>query len=106
MATAHIVLQNTSARADTGGTLPIPDSAVVSVATLTSSGTSQLSGITAAGPAQGLAWNVTASGGKLWVTMGAGTPVAASGAGWLVLDGQSRDFAVTVESEKLAIKDA
>lgn len=106
MATIHVVLANVSARGDTGGSMPVMDSAPVGVATITSSGTSQLSGITAAGPNDGLVWFVTAKDGAVWVNTGSGTPVAASGSGWLIPSGQWLNIAVSVASEKLAIKDA
>lgn len=106
MATVHVVLANVGARGDTGAALPVFDAAPIAVDTLTSSGTSQLSEITATGPRRGEVWHITPMGGSVWVNIGAGTPVAGAEAGWLVLDGQPMDFAVSVAGEKVAIKDA
>lgn len=106
MATVYVVLANVSARGDTGGGMPVFDSAEVAAAAITSSGTSQLSGITASGPNEGLVWHVKAVGGAVHIKTGAGTPVAVLGAGWHLSDGEAIDIAVSVVSEKLAIKDA
>lgn len=102
MATVHVVLSRVRSRGDTGGTLPVLESVPSGVDTVTSSGTSALSSLTA-GDAD--VWNVTASGGAVWLKFGPGTPVAAADDGWLLLDGQSRDFAASTDAEKLAIKD-
>jgi hypothetical protein len=106
MATVHLVLANVGARGDTGAALPVFDSAPIAVDTVTSSASSALAGLTATGPDRGEVWHITAMGGNVWVNFGAGTPVAGADAGWLVLDGQPMDFAVSVAGEKVALKDA
>lgn len=104
MATVHVVLANVAARADTGATLPVPDSTPIAVDTMTSSGTSAQANITASGPNEGEVWCVTAVGGPVYVRTGV-NPTAVTDQGWLVADGQTLSLAVTVASEKLAIKD-
>lgn len=106
MATVHVVLANVGSRGDTGAALPVFDSAPVGVDTVTSSASSAAASVTASGPGRGEVWHITPSGGDVWVNFGAGTPVAGADAGWLVLDGQPMDFAVSVAGEKVAIKDA
>ncbi|MEP1292792.1 MAG: hypothetical protein ABJL56_19190, partial [Nitratireductor sp.] len=49
-------------------------------------------------------WSITAVGGNVWIKFGA-APVAASGQDWLVLDGQTREFAATA-GDKVAVIDA
>ncbi len=103
MATLHVVLSRVVSRADTGATLPTPESVEVDADTVTPSGTSQLSSLTAADQD---VWIVTAMGGSAWLKFGAGEPVAASDDGWLIVDGQTRDFAASAAAEKLAYKTA
>ena len=103
MATVHIVLSNVQSRALTGSTMPVADSVPTSVDTMTSTGTSAPSSITAA--ATGAFWSITATGGNVYAKFGS-NPTAVADEGWLILDGQTRDFAVTAASEKVAIKDA
>lgn len=103
MATLHIELSVVNARAITGATLPVADSADVGADTKTTSAVSQLSDLTGQ---LGQIWTVTATGGNVFLNFGAGTPVAASDDGRMILDGQTRDFAVSVANERLALKDA
>lgn len=103
MATVHATLGSSQARSIAGFGLPVFDSAVAASDTVTSSGTSALATPTGA---LGQVWSVTVTGGNVYINFGAGTPVAAADSGWLLIDGQTRDFAVSVASEKLAIKDA
>lgn len=103
MATLHVVLARVSSRADTGMTLPTPESVEVDSDTVTPSGTSAVSSLTAADQD---VWIVTAMGGNAWLKFGPDTPVAVSDDGWLIIDGQTRDFAASAAAEKLAYKTA
>jgi len=106
MATVHVVLSVVQRRALTGATMPVPDSVPAFAETLTSTGTSAQGAIQGS---PGQFWSVTAQGGKIWVAFGASPTAAVAAAGqggWLVLDGQTRDFAVSAAAEKYAIKDA
>lgn len=102
MATIHVELSTVSARARTGATLPIPNSVEIDSDTVTSSGSSAVSTLTGG---LGQVWTVTALDGPVWLKFGTGTPIAAAEDGRLLLEGDSRDYAVTTASEKLAIKD-
>ncbi|PVM90654.1 hypothetical protein [Caulobacter endophyticus] len=100
MATVHIVLANVQARARTGATMPVPDSVPSGVDTVASAAASTQS--TLAGAA-GQFWSIVSTG-AVWVNFGP-NPVAGSDAGWLVPAGVPRDFAVTADGEKIAVKD-
>ncbi len=106
-ATVHIVLSAVPNRDRTVGVFTVPMPVALSVPlfsdTKTSSGTSAQSDITA--PDANSFWSVTVTGGNVFVKFGS-NPTAASDDGWLILDGQTRDFAVSAASEKVAIKDA
>ena len=103
MATVHVTMNNVQGRAITGSTMPVVDSQPTDAATATSSASSaEVAGIVGA---IGQFWQVTVSGGDVWVAFGT-NPTAASGSGHLVLDGETRDFAVTAVGEEIAIKDA
>lgn len=102
MATVHITLSSVQSRATTGMTMPVVDSVPTATDTMTSSGSSAQSSITAA---LGGFWSITATGGNVFAKFGS-NPTAVTDEGWLILDGQTRDFAVSVASEKVAIKDA
>lgn len=103
MATLHIELSVVQARALTGSTLPVADSADAGADTKVTSGVSQLSDLIGQ---PGQFWTVTALDGAVFLEFGAGVPVAGSDAGRLLLDGASRDFAVSVANERLAFVDA
>lgn len=103
MATVHIVLSKVQGRALTGSTMPVADSVPLFSDTMTSSGTSAQSSITA--PDTNGFWSITAKDGSVFVKFGS-NPTAVTDEGWLILDGQTRDFAVSAASEKVAIKDA
>lgn len=105
MATVHVVLAGASGRSATGATMPVPNSVPISADTMTSTASSAKADFTAGASWQGLFWSITATGGNVYVRFG-DDPVAAAEDGWLVLDGQTRDFAVTGPSETCAIKDA
>lgn len=103
MATVHVTMNNVQGRAITGSTMPVVDSQPTDAATATSSGTSaEVAGIVGAA---GKFWQIAVTGGNVWVAFGS-NPTAGSGAGHLILDGQTRDFAVTADGEEVAIKDA
>jgi hypothetical protein len=103
MATVHVTLSRVKGRASTGSTMPVQDSVEISADTMTSSGTSAQSSITA--PDLDCFWSVTVTGGNVYVKFGA-NPTAVADAGYLLLDGDTRDFSPCAVSEKLAIKDA
>jgi len=106
MATVQIVLAGATGRSATGATMPVVNSVPVDADTLTSGASSAQADFSA--PATGwetLFWSVTVTGGNVYVRFGA-NPTAVTEEGWLVLDGQTREFAVSAASEKIAIKDA
>ena len=105
MATVHVVLAGASGRSSTGATMPVPNSVPTGVDTMTSSASSAQANFNAGASWKGLFWSITATGGNVYVAFGA-NPTAAAEGGWLVLDGQTREFAVSAASEKCAIKDA
>lgn len=102
MATVHITQGQATARYITSS-LPVPNSVPYASDTMTSSGTSAKSSIVASGA--GNVWSITVLGGNIWVKFGT-NPTAAADDGWLILDGQTRDFGVTTDGEEVAIKDA
>ncbi|WCP71536.1 hypothetical protein [Sphingomonas hankookensis] len=107
MAKAHIVVSRTSARADTGATLPVPDAVPLQAMTVGSAASSSVVATF------GTSWSyqvchITALGGPLWLAFskaGGPDPEAGEGNGWLIQDGESRSFGVVV-GQKLAIRDA
>lgn len=68
--------------------------------TIATTGSSQASGITG-DIRSGDIWDVTVTGGNVWIQAGA-NPVATAGSDFLMLDGQTRQFSVTGNAEKLA----
>lgn len=99
MATVHVTLGRVGARAETGSTLPILPGAPRAAETLASAGVSAPAGLVAQA---GEVWSLTVTGGDVFVAFGP-NPVAASGAGRLLLAGQTRDFAVSAAGEKVAV---
>lgn len=103
MAKAHCVIAQASTRAITGS---VAKSVPVSKETITTSGTSQATTIaTPAANGDAYVWQVTASGGNIWVKFAA-SPTASAGNDWLILDGQTREFGASVAAEKVAVIDA
>lgn len=84
------------------GGYPVPAKAPLLSEVITSSATSQSSSAATRGGDVAI---VTVSGGNVWVQIGT-NPTAASGADWLVLDGQTREFGPIAEGEKIAVIDA
>jgi hypothetical protein len=101
MATVHVTLSRVQSRGETNNPMPVVYSVPESAQTMASTGVSQQSTLTAT---KNQIWSVTAKG-DIFVAFGT-NPAAASGAGHLVLAGQTRDFSVTAAGEKIAIKDA
>lgn len=102
MATVHVTMNNVQGRSITGAFPPVVDSQPTDAATATSSATSaEIAGIVGA---IGQFWQVTVTGGNVWIAFGT-NPAAGSGSGHLVLDGETREFAVTAAGEEIAIKD-
>lgn len=112
MATVHICIAQVTGRSVNAASMPVPASQPLAVDTMTSSATSTVSTATTGSGLidKSAFWSVTASGGKIWVRFGPGAPaavpVAAADDGWLILDGQTREFAVGAVGEVIAIKDA
>jgi hypothetical protein len=84
---------------------PVPSAVALASAEITTSGTSQQTAFSTDGSTFGAFWVITATGGNVWVKFGA-NPTAAAGDQWLILDGQTRDFAVDAYAQKLAVIDA
>lgn len=107
MATVHITLGQVTGASVAGESMPVEPSVPLSADTMTSSGTSAQSSITATLSAlarKAAFWTVTVTGGNVWAAFGA-NPTAAADAGQLILDGQTRNFSVSANAEKIAIKD-
>lgn len=104
MATVHIVLARVKARNRNGAAMPVLDSIPQAVDTMTSSGTSAQSSAVST-EAESQFWSVTAADGNVYVCFGA-NPTAAADSGWLIADGQTREFAACSVGEKIAVKDA
>lgn len=102
MATVQVVLCTIRGRSDPNHQVPVAPSAVDGSDTVTSSGSSALSTLSGA---LGQVWSITPLG-PVWVNFGTGTPVAGAEAGWLIPTGIPREFAVSADGEKVAIKDA
>jgi len=104
MATVHVTLCDVLARAETGSTMPVLMSQPKGAETLASGAVSTTGTLTAA-RAQDDFWNVTVTGGAVWVAFGT-APTAGPGGGYLVLDGQTIDRSTTVVGEKIAVRNA
>lgn len=103
MATVTIVLgKATSKFGENNDPMPIPNAAYDEQQDITSSAASQPTTIVADDKRQ--YWSVTASGGNVRVVAGA-APTATATTGWLVIDGQTREFGAVL-GQKLAIIDA
>jgi formylmethanofuran dehydrogenase subunit C len=50
-------------------------------------------------------WSVTTSGGDIMVKAGSNPTAVATDGGWLIADGQTREFAVSAANEKIALID-
>ena len=106
MATVHITLARSGRDTRTEiarPVRPVHDSVTLGSDTMTPSGTSAQSSL--ASTDTSAFWSITATGGNVWATFGL-DPTAASDTGWLILDGQTRDFGVCTALEKVAIKTA
>ncbi|MDO8800040.1 hypothetical protein [Phenylobacterium sp.] len=82
---------------------PVHDSVPIASDEMTASGTSAKSTIVTTDTAA--FWSVTVTGGNILAKFGS-DPTAAAGEGWLLLDGQTRDFGVSAVGETIAIKTA
>lgn len=96
MATVHVAFSGATAAG-----APVYPAAPKQAETLTSSASSQQTSISADGSAYA---HVSASGGAVFVSIGQ-NPTAASGAGWLVADGETKSFGVLKEGDKVAVID-
>jgi len=107
MATVHITLSQVGGVALSGTEMPVANSIPIAADTLATSAISAQSSITASTDAlagKSAFWTVTATG-NVYVRFGS-NPTAVTDAGWLILAGQTRDFAVTATGEKVAVIDA
>ena len=103
MATVHISVGDVNSRGDTGMSMPVRKSQAKYSQTMTSTGSSAASTITAVQALDDF-WSITAKGGDIYAAFGL-TPNAAADPRELILDGQTRDFSATEAGEKVAIKD-
>lgn len=102
MGLVHVTLGQASGRAKTGSTLPVPDSIEIGADTLSGSAASQQSDLLAK---MGEVWTVTAVSDNIFVKFGS-DPVAASGAGHLLLSGCPCSFIAMSDDEKVAFINA
>lgn len=84
------------------GPAPVVAAVPGSVQSITSSGTSAASTITAGNDE---ICQITATGGNVWVKFGS-APTAAAGSDYLILDGQTREFGFVPPGAKVAVIDA
>jgi hypothetical protein len=103
MARLAIALDRVRNGAGSGGTMPVASSIPDTAELLNTTGTSAQASATAANLQQ--YWIVTAVDGNIWINFGT-NPTAASGSGWLIASGSTREFSVTVVGEKIAGIDA
>ena len=107
MATVDINLATVEDRSKTTDAMPVISAVPIDTDLITSSGTSQQSDFASpADTGEGMYWVLTVTGGAVRAKFGADpTAAAAEGGGWLILDGQTREFAA-VPGQKVAIIDA
>ena len=109
MATASICLCRTQNTFPDGSPMPVVSSVPVldeTAANPTSS--TQSTGTvptTVTNNRHGLVWEISASGGAIWVTFGT-NPTASAGVSFLVPDGAVRHFGAGVAGEKAAVINA
>jgi hypothetical protein len=103
MARLAIALDRVRNGAGSGGTMPVASSQPDVSELLNTTSTSAQATATATNLMQ--YWIVTAVDGNVWVNFGT-NPTAASGTGWLIINGTTREFSVTVAGEKIAGIDA
>lgn len=102
MATVRIVIAE---RSMAPSVPPIEPAEIISSAQITSSASSQDSTLTAEyGP--GRFWSITASGGKVSVGFGKTSAAALATTGWMIADGQTREFLISPNTLKCAVIDA
>lgn len=85
---------------------PISAAEIISSGQITSSASSQDSGLTATYETGTNYWSITASGGDVSVLFGATLPTATAATGWLITDGQTREFLISPNALKCAVIDA
>ena len=108
MATVHITVGQVTGVATSGTSMPVARSVPIGADTMTSTGASAQSSITASTGSlsrQAAFWSITVTGGNVFVAFGA-NPTAASDSGHLLIDGTTRDFAVAANDEKIAVINA
>jgi hypothetical protein len=96
MATVDIAIAAVQTRGSYGGTVPVIDPVPVDTDLITSSGTSQLTDFSVPAGTSGYVWVFTVTGGNVRVKFSDNpVAVAAEDGGWLILDGQTREFGAT-----------
>lgn len=98
MATVHVMLCAVSGRAQTGASLPVPDSALIGSETLTLATASVSSSLIAE---RGMIWRLTVRGADVWVAF-AMAPDASVGDRWQLPEGVW-EFHATA-AEKVAVQ--
>jgi hypothetical protein len=101
-ATVHVCLSVVQDRANTGSTLPVAPAKPRAAETLTSGASSAAGNLVAD---EGDVWELTVTGGNVWVKMDTGNPNADSGLRRLLLDGAVVAYGADA-GQKLAYKDA
>ena len=101
MSTVHIALAAVQDRAVTGATLPVAPAAERAAETLSATETSAPGALVGA---EGEVWVITARDADVWVRFGP-APVAAAGAGYLILAGTTREFGADA-GQKIAVRTA
>ena len=104
MGTVNVVLSTITNAATLQGLAPLPDSMPVSAENVTSGATSAATtGTASATVFKRQVWTVT-SDTAVYIKFAA-SPTATAGGDWYLPAGASRDFAVSVASEKVAVID-
>jgi hypothetical protein len=103
MATVDIALAAAQSVGRSGGTMPVIDAIPIDTDLISSSGSSVQSDFAVPAGAAGLFWVITVTGGNVRVKFNDNpTAVAAEDGGWLVLNGQTREFGA-VAGHKAAV---
>lgn len=93
MATVDIAIAGIQSRSLNGAFAPVIDPIPLDTDLLTSSASSQQSDFAVPATASGAVWQITVTGGAIRAKFGTDpTAVAAEDGGWLILDGQTREF--------------
>ena len=102
MAKVRIVL---ASRSMAPSVPPIQPAEINASAQIASSASSQDSTLTASYPADTF-WSITSTGGAISVSFGRASATAVATAGWMITDGQTREFLISPNALKCAVIDA